>query len=73
MMPHGKDDEHMPHAGDAAVPSADAGEADSHLGQGDADDVKRDEPARPTARHSGGLRTSPQPNGTVPGVKKTGI
>jgi hypothetical protein len=34
--------ERMPHAGDSPVPTADAGEAVSHLGQDDADDVKQD-------------------------------
>ena len=32
----------MPRAGDSPVPTADAGEAVSHLGQDDADDVEQD-------------------------------
>jgi hypothetical protein len=36
------DKERMPRAGDSPVPTADAGEAVSHLGQDDADDVEQD-------------------------------
>ncbi len=66
MTQPGKDDR-MPHTGDAAVPTADAGEAVSHLGQDDADDVKREKPTHPHPRQAGGLSTGLQPGGTVPG------
>jgi hypothetical protein len=42
-MPRRNDKERMPHVGDSAVPTADAGEAVSHLGQDDADDVAQDD------------------------------
>ena len=60
----------MPQAGDAAVPTAGSGEASNHLGQDDAADVTRgDEPAKtaPPPHAPGGLSTSLQPGGTVPG------
>jgi hypothetical protein len=52
----------MPQAGDAAVPTADAGEASNHLGQDDRADVDRagrpggpgTQKARPSDRQRGG-------------------
>ena len=53
-MPQNRDKQRMPHAGDSPVPTADASEAVSHLGQDDADNVtqesNRDEDG--TSRHS---------------------
>lgn len=73
MTHHDKPSEHMPHAGDAAVPTAEAGEAVSHLGQDDADDARKGERrnetgGRPvTTPGSGGLASGLQPGGTSPG------
>ncbi len=70
MTHHDKPNEHMPHAGDAAVPTADAGEAVSHLGQDDADDVKREGakgPDRAPPRQPSGIASGLQPGGMSPG------
>ena len=65
----------LPHSGDASVPTADSGEAVSHLGQDDADDAARDKdegnkPAqpRPQPRQPGGISSGlQQAGGTAPG------
>jgi hypothetical protein len=60
----------MPRAGDAAVPTADAGEASNHLGQDDGGDVARSDtqgPDTPPPHPPSGVSTALQPGGTVPG------
>jgi len=70
MTHHDKPNEHMPHAGDSAVPTAEAGEAVSHLGQDDADDAKREGSkgsGRAPPRQPGGIASGLQPGGMSPG------
>jgi hypothetical protein len=61
----------MPRAGDAAVPTADAGAASNHLGQDDGGDVARSGDDRgqgtPPPHAPSGVSTALQPGGTVPG------
>jgi hypothetical protein len=66
----------LPHAGDASVPTAESGEAVSHLGQDDADDAARGDKehekeqgsdAKPPPRQPGGIASGLQPGGTSPG------
>ena len=74
MTHHDDPKDPVPQAGDASVPTAEAGQAVSRLGQDDADDLERnkgqDGKAGPTAnppRQPGGNASGLQPGGTSPG------
>ncbi|HEY8382274.1 MAG TPA: hypothetical protein VIL09_09005 [Microvirga sp.] len=68
MTHHDKPSEHMPHAGDAAVPTAEACGAVSHLGQDDADNARAGERRNET----GGRRPAPASGGIASGVQQSG-